>query len=183
MKYEHTGMLDELNDQSRAQRDAIIAEIHAAFSNVTRGENGISWAECVAIDNWESEEVCAAARRSETDSHWSELVDQPDWQPFPGIGGFNFINAEGFQYYLPPTIIRFLRGDISEWFPGHLLEFINRFTAPRLIVRWSESQLRAISRFIAFMACHDKDELVESENAWADAMKQRWHAYLPTSGM
>lgn len=120
-KIETRSMLNDLGGQDRSERDEIIAHIQAAFADVTRGDRGIWWSECVAIDKYETENVCEAARLSDTDSPWSELVDKLDWQPFPGIGGLRFINAEGFRYYLPPTMIRFLRGDNSEWFPGHLL--------------------------------------------------------------
>lgn len=176
-------MLSELSDQDRTQRDAIIAEITAAFKDVSRGQNGISWNETMEIDNWEPEDKCAAARLSDIDTHWSELVDSPDWQPFPGIGGFNFINTEGFLYYLPPTMIRFLGGKTSEWFPGHLLKSIDRFTESHLLSLWTESQLRSVARFIAFMARHDTELLLDpgEENPWVEAIRGRWGKYLPGS--
>jgi hypothetical protein len=175
-------MLGELSDQDRFERDAIIADIRAAFAGVTRGDRGISWYECVAIDNYESEDVCAAARLSDTDSQWSELVDKSEWQPFPGIGGFCFINAEGFRYYLPPTMIRFLLGDNSEWYPGHFLESINRFTGNQSSF-WTRSQLRCIARFIAFIGRHDTEVLVnpDDRNPWAEAIKAGWGTHLPES--
>jgi hypothetical protein len=172
--------LGELTSQGRAERDAIIADIHSAFAGVGRGERAISWSECYALDMYEPEDVCEAARRSDTDTHWSELIASVDWQPFPGVGGFSFINAEGFRYYLPPTMIRFLGGDNSEWYPGHLLGVIERFTAPRLLPLWSESQLRSIARFVSFMARHDNEVCLRPDepNPWSEAIDRRWHAYL-----
>jgi hypothetical protein len=165
-------MLGALSDQDREERDAIVANIHAAFADVTRGEHGISWNESVALDNYEPEDICEAARRSDTDGHWSELIADSSWQPFPGIGGFSFINGEGFRYYLPPTMIRFLGGETTEWYPGHLLGVIERFMEPHLLPL-SDRQLRCIARFISFMARHDDDP-----NSWMAAMDRRWHAYL-----
>lgn len=171
---------DPSPDDHHAERDTVIAGIHSAFGLITRGKHGISWNECIEIDNCESDDVCEAARRSDTDTRWSELVDDPEWQPFPGFGGFSFINVEGFMYYLPPTMIRFLCGDNSEWYPGHLLGVIGGFTEPHLLDFWSEQQLRAIARFISFMARHDPVLLLSPEdpNPWAHAIDARWHAYL-----
>jgi hypothetical protein len=174
-------MFGDLSTSDLAERDAIIAGVQSAFAGVTRGERGISWNECVAIDNYESDAECEAARRSDGDSHWNEIVDDPDWHPFPGIGGFSFINAEGFRYYLPPTMIRFLRGDNEEWFPGDLLESIERFTEQHVLPLWSEEQLHAVARFIDFMARHHEDQFrinPDEPNAWAEALKRRWGTHL-----
>lgn len=170
----------ELSDQDRTERNAIIADIHAAFAEVTRGDRGTSWSECYALDMNEPEDVCEAARRSDTDKRWSELIADANWQPFPGIGGFSFIDVEGFVYYLPPTMIRFLGGDTTEWFPGHLLGVIERFVEPRLLPRWTAAQLCCIARFVSFMARHEEEACLcpDEPNPWAEAMSKRWHVYL-----
>lgn len=174
-------MLKDLSEHERTERDAIIADIHASFAGVTLGQRGISWSQCEAQDNYELLGEGDDARRAEAGRRWDELVDDPEWRPFPGIGGFSFINAEGFRYYLPPTMIRFLRGDSSEWYPGHLLGEIERFVDERLTPLWSHPQLRCIARFIAFMARHDDDVLSRPDvpNPWAGAVGRRWHGYLP----
>jgi len=175
-------MLEELSKQNQAERDSIIADIHVAFAGVVRGKHGISWKECEALDNYESNEACEAARRSDPDMAWSDLVEDTDWDPFPGIGGFSFINVQGFRYYLPPTMIRFLRGNNSEWFPGHLLGSISRFVDPHMCPPlWSEPQLQSIARFIAFMARHDAECRVfpDEPNPWTEAISKHWQAYLP----
>jgi hypothetical protein len=171
-------MLHDLDAAARAERDLIVTDIHASFKDVTRGECGISWNECVARDNYESDEACEAARHTDSDSRWTELVDDPTWFPFPGIGGFSFINAEGFRYYLPPTMIRLLRGDDSEWYPGLLLRDISRFTEPHLLDLWSQPQLRCVARFVSFMARHDKDWRPQEPNPWSAAFEARWRAWL-----
>lgn len=174
-------MLEDLNDKDRTERDAIVADIHAAFAGVARGQYGISWNECYALDNYEPAEVCEAARRSDSDTQWTELIADPNWEPFPGLGGFSFINAEGFRYYLPPTMIRFLGGDITEWYPGHLIGVIERFIDPHAPQLWSEPQLRCIARFVEFMARHDGESfrIPGEPNAWDQALRRRWHTHLP----
>lgn len=171
-------MVSELGELDLNERDEIIASVQAAFGGVTRVEGAISWSECGAIDNNKSEEVCLAARLSDTDTHWSQLVDDPDWWPFPGIGGFAFINSEGFQYYLPPTMIRFLRGENEEWFPGHLLGSIDRFVYVGPGSPWTRDQLACIARFIAFMARHDECIDEDDPNPWTEALERRWEAFL-----
>lgn len=89
------------------QRD-IIAEIHDAFKDVSR-DGGVSWTESVEIDMWESADKCAAARLADTDTHWSQLVDDEHWQSERGVGGFAFLDAIGFRYYLPAAMVRVAR--------------------------------------------------------------------------
>lgn len=156
------------------ERDAIIAEIERAFKDVGRG-GGISWSECEVIDDYGRGAERNKARRSDRETHWRELVDDKKWNPFPGMGGFSFIDQVGFKYYLPPTMIQMLRGDAEEWFPGHLLGVISRFTGESQ-GPWSREQGRAIARFVQFMSRTDTDE--ESREAWVNALIARWGAWL-----
>lgn len=177
---------DLLPETAQVEREAIISQIHQAFQDVAR-EGGISWSECEAIDNWASEEECELARRSDRDKSWWELVDDLEWQPFPSIGGFSFIDPIGFRYYLPPTMIRLLRGEASHWFPEHFPGVINSFAPwhPRRVLDkgddltdfWSTEQERCIARFMAFMSRHDPLGGGDTENmaAWAAALKSGWY--------
>lgn len=171
-------MITELSENAVQERDDLVARIHVSFAGVVRGKEAVSWNECVARDMYESEAVCQAARLSDRDLHWSELIDDENWHPFPGIGGFSFINPQGFQYYLPPTMIRFLRGDNSEWYPGHLLSCIERNTDGPQVASWSKEQLSCVVHLIEFMALHDDETRYGVEmgygNPWADALAQRW---------
>lgn len=171
-------MLNELGEQDKAERDAIIAEIHVSFADVSRGEDAVSWNECLAHDNYEPATVREAARRSDKDKHWSELCDDPNWEPFPGVGGFSFINAEGFRYYLPPTMIRLFRSDPPTWHDDRLPGLLDSFADPHTSQLWSEPQLLCIARFVSFMARHDA-AWDGPPNPWSDAIDRRWHAYLP----
>lgn len=180
-------MLLPLNSQDLLDRDAIIADIYSAFGNVTRGPNAISWNETVAIDDYESAVECARARKSDTDRHWQELVDNPNWKPFPGIGGFGFINLEGFRYYLPPTLIRFLRDTAQEWFPNHLLGIIGGFIDIQSHTGLTPRQFHVVARFIEFMSKHDGGDGFDDEGnvsphharkAWENALNRGWRIYL-----
>ena len=99
-----------IEDELDAVRQSLIAEIHEAFAQVAR-EGGVSWNESKVHDDYGGPEECAKARRSDKDTHWSQLVDDPAWAASSGIGGFSFLDPIGFRYYLPPTLIRTLRGD------------------------------------------------------------------------
>lgn len=170
-----------MNSPTSEQRAEMVAEIHEAFGNVTRTKDAISWSECVALDNYESERTCLQARQSDSDVSWTKLVDDEFWEPFPGIGGFSFINFEGFRYYLPATMIRFVRGDNSEWYPGHLLGVINRFTSPDPSHSWSPKQLACIAHFFRFMSVYDEETQhfmeYDGTNEWETALNDRWSKF------
>lgn len=96
-------------------RDDLIAEVHEAFRDVSR-EGGVSWSEAEVIDDYGGPAKCAAARKSDRDTHWSQLLDDPNWNPAPGVGGFSFLDPIGFRYYLPVVMIRSLRSGFDEGF-------------------------------------------------------------------
>lgn len=166
---------------SQEQRD-LITEIHTAFANISRGTEGTSWSEAVAHDNYESDAICLAARESDKDTSWTQLVDDERWHPFPGIGGFSFVNVEGFRYYLPPTLVLFIRLENEEWFPGHLLGVIERFIDQESKPVFSAHQMRTIARCIEFLSRNDQEALwcVEhgEPNPWDDALNARWRVFL-----
>lgn len=171
-----------LDEEARAEREALAANIHDAFADVRRGPGAISWSECYVLDMYGTPAQREAARRSDTDTHWSQLIGMPDWRPFPGVGGFNFINTEGFRYYLPPTMIRMLSGHDAEWFPGHLLRFVDRFIDPVGDPFWTRAQITCIARFIRYMA-RNADEVRDDDpdmpNFWQDALEGRWKDISP----
>ncbi len=188
---------DNLSKDAVAERDAIIAEIHAAFGDVRRGPTAMSWQQTTAASLYED---VVAARELDTDTRWTELVDDETWQPFPGAGGFVYLNVEGFQYYLPPTMIRMLRLQDVDFFSGHLLEQLDRFmsdpvsgdahsstwvyvpTGEPSRVIWTPAQMRCIARFISWMGKHDPHleifELIGDANPWRAALEVKWKQWL-----
>lgn len=164
--------------------DEVIAAIHAAFAGVSR-RGGVSWEGTFRVDlDWIEVEEARALSAKEPEVDWTRLVDDETWWPFPGIGGFNFIDSIGFRYYLPPTMIRSLRPDThDEWYPGHFLEIIERWVdEPGWLdepdpVTFTPTELTAIAMFVAHMAVHDTDD--GSRDVWADHLKARWQKHLP----
>ncbi len=149
------------------ERALLIAEIHGAFKDVTR-EGGVSWTEAYAIDDYTYsvddnnvlDEERAKARALDKDISWQELVDDPKWPPGPDFGGFSFLDAIGYRYYLPATMIRDLRG-LS---PDHPIEqsSLGFHLAPRSSAEMNEymeeqlalldqSQRRCVARYVRFM--------------------------------
>lgn len=72
-------------------------QISDAFADVTRGD-GITLHEADVLDAYETDAELAAARRVNTDRHWSEVPDDLI-ERFPSV--FAFLDAVGFHYYLP----------------------------------------------------------------------------------
>lgn len=176
-------MLNQLSQEDIVERDEIIQDIHWAFGGQGRSKAAVSWNETVARDRYNSESECLAARKTDTDTHWSQLIKSPDWYPFPGIGGYPFLNAEGCQYYLPAVMVRFLEDcEDPRWYTAHLMEWIDFHTQQDQISKWPHQQLRSIARFIAFMSIHDENVEMELElgepNPWAEALDRRWRQYL-----
>ncbi len=93
----------------QAERDALTAEIHAAFEGVSR-EGGVSWSETFALDQCcPTQEECDRARAMDQDEGWVELVDDSEWNEQPLSGGFSYLDPIGFRYYLPVALVRSVR--------------------------------------------------------------------------
>jgi hypothetical protein len=150
--------------------EALIAEIYAAFAGVGRA-GGTSWAETVARDDGDAAHH-AAARACDTGASWTELVDDPRWSPFPGIGGFAFLDAIGVRYYLPPALIRLLRGDDDSSSDTGILLAIRKLE-DRATELLDARQHRCIATFLQRMAEADPDE-----PEWRDALRDPWSAWF-----
>lgn len=155
-------------------RDEVIAEIHAAFKGVSR-VGGVSWNEAEARDHYASETECRRARKTDRDTHWGQLLDDPEWDPFCGVGGFGFLDRIGKKYYLPATMIKMLREEAHEWFDGHLLGYITD-------VQFNDTQLRSIARFVCYMARKEKIMPRAYRSAcWREALNTKWGRRLHQS--
>lgn len=169
------------SDQER-ERDALIAEIHAAFADVSR-EGGVSWSETRVLDMYGSDEERSAARAQDTDRNWSDLVDDPEWNE-SGIGGFSFLDPIGHRYYLPAAMIRTMRDEWNDVLsftltmpqnyanPKHALRPGNHF-----LEQWAlldVHQRRCVARFIRHMMHRDGEHSHESSE-WREAYDSYWH--------
>src|SRR5262249_2266185 len=136
------------------ERDLVIDEVYAAFCDVAR-KGGVSWAETKVIDGYGGDAERAAARASDTDRTWAELVDDPEWKVFAGVGGWSFLDAIGFRYYLPAATIRCIRSGHDEGVQFHLT-LSDRESGLREYTKttWSlldERQCRCVARFVDCM--------------------------------
>ncbi|MBX3390414.1 MAG: hypothetical protein KF691_13270 [Phycisphaeraceae bacterium] len=97
------------NDMEK-RKQALIAEVYAAFEGVTR-EGGISWSQAMLHDHgvrpYTPREYREAGER-DREKKWEELVDSEKWKPRPSWGGFSFLDAIGFRYYVAPAMIRMM---------------------------------------------------------------------------
>lgn len=109
----------EIPDWLIPKRDELIAHVEEAFKDVSR-KNGVSWSESEVIDDYGGDQARLEARKLDQDYHWSELVDDPEWDPERGVGGFSFLDAIGFRYYLAPSLVRSLRSGFDQGICFHL---------------------------------------------------------------
>lgn len=167
--------MDHIPNKFEMRRAALVAEIYAAFADVKLG-NGVSWSQAYEVDRQYSLEAIKAARSRDTDKHWSELVDDPNWHPFPGMGGFVFIDMLGFRYYLPVAMIRMLWQN-CEWFPGHMLDTIMGKLGVHPPPMLNAAQNRCVAKFVRFMAERAKRKK-RDEPRWQDSLDTFWYRYL-----
>jgi hypothetical protein len=171
----------EIPIRLRAERDALIAEINESFRDVTR-EGGISWSESEQIDHYEDAATCAAARKSDLDTHWTQLVDDPKWRSDPGIGGFSFLDPIGMRYYAPAAIQRVLRQGYDAGIRFHL-----GYTGKNALHDWRRStfalfddrQRQCVAEFLSLMARWEAAMQFEGDtDQWLEALNTGWNVYL-----
>lgn len=152
------------------EQEAVEAQIRAAFKGVTR-EGGISWSESRVVDGYGLEEERAAARALDTEQSWEELVDNPKWHEGFGVGGFCFLDAVGFRYYIAPAMIRWTRRGEGEAFT------LERPVAGCLDLITPEQGL-AIARFVRFMiATYAPDNVDVFGYSWQDVYEKSWREW------
>jgi hypothetical protein len=167
------------NPPSRVHEQHILeTEIREAFKGVTR-QGGVSWSEAEVIDDYGSEDERAEARAKDTDKDWAELADDEKWDPGPGMGGWSFLDAIGFRYYLPAAMIRALTGG-EDTFSVFTMDSILHVTAQdtyrlaqtRLL---DEPQRRCIARFVRFMLAREAAQGNDFEvKEWQRVYDDHW---------
>lgn len=159
------------------EREALLRQIHEAFKGVTR-EGGVSWSETGVIDDYGSVEERAAARAYDEDTSWTELVDDERWHPNQGCGGYPFLDAIGFRYYLPPAMVRVARSRD----PNEAMNLRYELTLVRAegdlrswaLEQWSllsAEQRSVIKRFVQYMERSSDDWWAKH---WRDAYESYW---------
>ena len=170
--------MNDLPPLVRVERDALVAEIEAAFDGVSR-EGGVSWSTAAVAD------ACGAwPLEPEHDMRWQDLVDDLNWKPSPGLGGFAFLDAIGFRYYLPVQMTRCVRdgwddGNISI---GWRLGGTEEGASDQDKQRWSLLDLRqrlCVKRFLQYMnVVNPVDTLgiaTHDPSQWQTALDNYWN--------
>lgn len=155
-----------------AERARLEAEIRAAFAGVSR-EGGVSWGWSQVHDGFGSR----TPRLCDDDTHWTQLVDDPGWSDDPRIGGFCFLDAVGFRYYLPAAMIRALRQGWSDPFPFNLAL---RDPGSYRLAQWSaldQRQGACVAWFLRHMRDADMAEDRPGAREWEDAYRSHWHQF------
>lgn len=150
------------------EQAAVEAQIRAAFKGVTR-DGGVSWSEAESIDMYETEEQLAAARASDTEQCWEDLIDDPNWDEGVGVGGFSFLDEIGYRYYIAPAMIRSIyNGGVQ------LGSFVFEHPQSGYKEVISHKQRAAIVRFLKFMIAVDKDYDDYYDSTWQIAYDKVW---------
>jgi hypothetical protein len=165
------GDASELPAQLVPEASAVEQEIRTAFKGVSR-EGGISWSESVELDLYGSPGEQAAARARDKDQHWEDLVDDVAWRHDQGVGGFAFLDAVGFRYYIAPAMIRSARAggcDLEYWLT------IDDDLGIRRVRAIDPSQGKAIARFLRLMiACCDEYDAQWAVPGLRRALESYW---------
>lgn len=161
------------------EKAALIAEIREAFAGVSR-EGGVSWSESERLDAGKQDDAedRAAARALDTDTSWTEVVDDQNWRADMGVGGFNFLDPIGWRYYLPAAMIRKLNG--GETWLEHNLDLSNN---DGTLDEWKLEKLSlldrhqrlCVKRFLRFMVSVEGDpDDVFAPGDWGAALASYW---------
>lgn len=142
-----------------AERQYVEDLLRNAFRGVTR-EGGVSWSESEAIHDYCSLDERLIARGWDTDTSWEQLVTDPEWAIRTGRGGFSFLDAVGFRYYIAPVLIRVVRTEEDEHsIMYHLCLQAEADPQPELrslsLEQWSllsQPQRRAIALTLRFLS-------------------------------
>ncbi|MDQ1611392.1 MAG: hypothetical protein QOG00_1323 [Pyrinomonadaceae bacterium] len=85
------------NSNFETRRDALVAQITAAFDGVSR-EDGTTLHEAEALDDRKSAREQRAARALDLEERWQDV---PDKEIAWCCHALSFLDAKGFRYYLP----------------------------------------------------------------------------------
>ncbi|MEK6703257.1 MAG: DUF6714 family protein [Planctomycetota bacterium] len=167
-----------------SDRDALVAEIHEAFRGVTR-VGGRSWRAAyrsdydgLAPDDRQLLEI------PDNDRSWEELAAGTAWDDDSlGGGGFSFLDAIGFRYYLPAAMVRSIqRGNSSNLALKLTLPEPDTHLHEHILHRLSllnEEQCRVVANFLQFMLTLDLHNGTSLEGSnWRIALNSHWAPFF-----
>jgi hypothetical protein len=101
---------DAMPVELQVERDAIIAEIYAAWKGVRRPP-GVGWHEACAKDDYAGDTELAAARRLDSETSWEQLIGKI--APHDGAL-FSYLSAKSIGYYAAPLLVEAVRSGVSD---------------------------------------------------------------------
>ncbi|MBY0263199.1 MAG: hypothetical protein K2Q20_12695 [Phycisphaerales bacterium] len=186
-------------------KNTIRQAICTAFAGVRLG-GGMTWQDAELLDcgvvapvGGELNANAGLAPRYAPDD-WRDLLEG-DWECLPNAGGFNFLDAEGFRYYIAPAMILSLdRDDSSEFLAysltrrgvdklsSHFDESVLVFTTERAgelmskhfdghVSLFSAEQTAATAAFVAYWANLE----IEHDpwfSCWTEAFDSYWRQFV-----
>ncbi len=168
-----------LKVQEEQQRSALIQAITQAFACVQR-EDGVSLHQARVIDAYGGAAAEAEARQLDIDNHWWEVPDA--WlAEYSEI--LNFVDAKGFQYYLPAFMIWSIQQyeQTTSFSVDATIYSLHTYAGLRdwkqaYFAILTDEQRRAIAHFLHYMACWGGDR-VDTAMAQA-ALQQYWGQFV-----
>lgn len=98
-----------MSERTREQSaDALLNEISSAFEGVSR-VGGRSWTDALAIGHMGVPHVDFPVAHREDDATWLDVANDSTWDPSPNFGGFGYLDAIGYRYYLAAAMYRAVR--------------------------------------------------------------------------
>lgn len=173
-----------MRPEQTIERDALIAEIRAAFADVSLGD-GVSWNQGIEIDRYAQPDEIAAARATDAHLPWDRFATDTGWCVSPGIGGFTFLDPIGYRFYLPAAMIRCMTDphadDSTGCMPYHLT-LSEEFEHYKLD-QWSllnDRQRQCAARFVRWMATVEQEGEWEEHNVedWTTAYESYWRQHV-----
>jgi hypothetical protein len=170
------GMGSPFPHSMEQEREALVKHIHDAFREVSR-EGGVSWSETFVLDDYGSDEECAAARAADTDSHWTELLEGDAMRPAIAFGGPSFLDPIGFRYYLPALMLKAFDDECdNNGLIFHLTLGDGEFRDYSR-EKWSlldRRQRLCVKRFIRYMVALCREQGYGMDEEWAGAYASYW---------
>jgi len=171
-------MLNEPTEKLKLERVALLKDIEESFRGVNR-DGCISWSEAFVRDMYGTEDEQQAARLSDLDGSWEELVDDPNWDPDAGVGGWNFLDVFSIRYYLPAAMVRCIRSGKDEGILYHLTYNSTCWAA------LNGAQHKCVKRFLRYMVDLYENDWIdpatgEKESGWKYFV-QSWRDALATN--
>lgn len=111
------------------------------------------------------------ARAEDKDVTWTELPDDPTWNPDSGLGGWAFLDPTSFRYYLPAAMVVIIRQDSD----GLFLFDTSITSSDRRASLLNLRQKMCVKRFLQYMGVSRGFAYMQiKEFGWISALNSSW---------